>query len=76
MTRPRRRPGRPSPPSAAAAVTHAGCGPMARWPVGAGMNYGQATPPAGETFTTISSGGVSHVRVAGEWHAGMLGQEC
>ena len=34
MARPRRRPGRPSPPSAAAAGTRAGCGPMARWPAG------------------------------------------
>ena len=55
--RPRRRPGRPSPPSAAVRRTPAGCGPMARWPAGAN-EYGQATAPAGETFTAISSGGL------------------
>ena len=64
MARPRRRPGRPSPPSAAAGFTRAGCGPMVRWPAGAIMAMarprrrpGRPSPPsAAETYTRAGCG--------------------
>ena len=50
--------GRPSPPSAAVSLTRAGCGPMARWPAGAGINMARPRrPPERPSPPSAAAGG-------------------